>query len=38
VLFNAGCKEQVFSPKPWKKFDADLSCCFQEKRRKHTGL
>jgi len=27
LLFNAGCNEQVFSPKPWKKFGADPSWC-----------
>jgi len=32
LLFNAGCNEQVFSPKP-PKFDAGSSCRFQEKRK-----
>jgi len=35
-LFNAGCNEQVFSPKPWKKIRADPSCRFPEKRKKRT--
>jgi len=30
-VFNAGCNEQVFSSKPWKKFHEDPSCRFQEK-------
>jgi len=35
VLFDEGCNEQVFSPKSWKKkFGADLSCRFREKRKK----
>jgi len=29
--FNAGCNEQLFSLKPWKKFCANSSCCFREK-------
>jgi len=29
MFFNAGCNEQVFSPKSWKKFCADPA--FQEK-------
>jgi len=32
LLFNAGCNEQVFSPKPWKKIGANSSCHFREKR------
>jgi len=32
MLFNAGCNEQVFSPKPWKKIGTDMSCRFREKR------
>jgi len=30
VLFNAGCNEQMISPKPWKKTGADLFCRFWE--------
>jgi len=33
ALFNAGCIEQVFCPKPWKKYDADPSYRFREKRK-----
>jgi len=36
VLFNAGCNEEVFSPKSWKKkkkIGADLSCRFREKHK-----
>jgi len=33
LLFNAGCNEQVLSPKSLKKFGADLHCRF---RKKHT--
>jgi len=34
VVFNAGCNEQVFSPKIWKKkTGADPSCRFREKRK-----
>jgi len=29
LFFNAGCNEQVFYPKPWKKL-AHLSYCFRE--------
>jgi len=29
VFFNAGCNEQVFSPKSRKKFGADPSCRFR---------
>jgi len=37
VLFNAGCNEQVFFLNPEKKFGADSSCRFREKRKKtHT--
>jgi len=37
LLFNAGCNEQVFSPKTWKKkIGADPSCRFREKRKKRT--
>jgi len=32
IAFNAGCNEQVFSPKPCKNFDADPSYRFREKR------
>jgi len=38
VLFNAGCNEQVCSPKPRKKFSADLSFHFREKRKKRAFL
>jgi len=31
MFFNAGCNERVFS-KPGKKFRANTSCRFQEKR------
>jgi len=32
MLFNAGCKDQVFPPKPWKKkICADPCCRFREK-------
>jgi len=34
VLFNAGCNEQVFFPKSWKKFGSDPSCRFREKCKK----
>jgi len=33
LLFNAGYNEQVFSPKPLKKFGADPSCRLGEKRK-----
>jgi len=36
MLFNAVCNKQVFSPTPWKKFGANPSCRFQEKRKKRT--
>jgi len=36
MLFNAGCKQQVFSPKPWKKFGADPSCRFWKKKTQKT--
>jgi len=32
LLFDEGCNEQVIFPKPWKKFGANLSCRFREKR------
>jgi len=38
VLFNAGCNNQVFSPKPWNKIGADPSCRFREKRKKTRPL
>jgi len=33
LLFNAGCNEQVFSSRAWKKFGTDR---FREKRKKRT--
>jgi len=36
VFFNAGCNDQVFSPKPSKKFDADPFYRFREKCKKRT--
>jgi len=36
VIFNAGYNDQVFLLNPEKKFEADSSCCFREKRRKRT--
>jgi len=37
MFFNAGCKEQLFFPKPWKKiFRAYPSCHFWEKRKQPT--
>jgi len=32
-FFNASCNKQVLSPKPWKKFCGDPSCCFRQKRK-----
>jgi len=32
LLFSAGCNEQVFSPKPWKRKKIS-SCRFREKRK-----
>jgi len=34
LLFNAGCNNQVFPPKPWKKFRADPYSCLREKCKK----
>jgi len=33
VFFSTGRNEQVFHPKPFKKFGADPSCRFREKRK-----
>jgi len=33
VFFNAGCNEQVFSPKPRKKIGMELFCRFREKAK-----
>jgi len=36
LLFNAGCNEQAFSRKLWKKIGADSSFRFRHKRKKRT--
>jgi len=37
VIFNAGSNEQMLSPKSWKKkFSANPSCGFREKRKNRT--
>jgi len=33
VFFNTGCNEQMFCPKPCKKFDSDPFCGFREKHK-----
>jgi len=34
LLFIAGCSEQVFSPKPWKKFWCRFVLSFSRKTQK----
>jgi len=36
LLFNAGCKKQVFSPKPRKKWAQIRLVVFEKKAKKHT--
>jgi len=36
LFFNAGCNEQVLSPKHWKKFAQIRHVVFEKNSKKHT--